>query len=47
MNEKMLKIGLLNALEYIQEMTNYEMHEVEALLGLDVNTYLNLVKEKL
>ena len=46
-NEKSLKIGLLNALEYIQEITNYDMHEVETLLGLKVNAYLELTNEDL
>ena len=44
MSENDLKIILLNALEYIQEITNYDMHEVETLLGLEVNTYLKLIK---
>lgn len=46
-NIKKLKIALINALEYIQEITNYDMHEVEALLGLKVNAYLELINEKL
>lgn len=46
-NIKKLKIALINALEYIQEITNYDMHEVEALLGLKVNTYLELINEDL
>ena len=40
-----IKTALINALEYIQEITNYDMHEVETLLGLRVNTYLELIKE--
>lgn len=45
--ETRLKIALINALEYIQEITNYDMHEVETLLGLKVNAYLELTNEDL
>lgn len=42
----LLVTSLLNAMEYIQEATGLDMYEIETeILGLEVNTYLELLEE--
>lgn len=40
-----LKVQLLNGMEYVQELTNQKMAEIEDMIGLPMNTYVQLATD--